>query len=158
MQLATVAPRPVTAKPLPASLPAAPTNEWLRFDDPRIAASFGTTDPEFELDATFHPVDGQDGSPYSYILGFAPKVLVNTDSLEGALAAAREMGGTYSVTAVMQGRDGHYYLRPEVSAVPNSDGDVDDVPIYPGELATITPSSDQLVAVVEHDAWFDLRR
>jgi hypothetical protein len=158
MQLATVAATPAirTAdrQALP-KLPAPATLTKVEYDDPRLAKAF--EDPEFDsIEFSGELAEGSDW-PMDFIYGPHVNHAGSKDFLATVAAAAKLAGGQYGgVTAVMQGRDGVYYLDDQLSAGFYGDGG-GDWELSEGDLASVSVDAPEVVAVVDASGWFDLR-
>ena len=160
MQLAAIATTPIlrTAErqALPTQLPAPATLEKVEYDDPRLAKAF--EDPEFDsIEFSGELVRGHDW-PMDWIYGPGVTHAGSKDFLATVAGAAKLVGaGTYGgVTAVMQGRDGVYYVDDSLAAGFSGDGG-GDWELNEGDLASVTVDAPEVVAVVDASGWFDLR-
>lgn len=137
------------AEPAPAA-----KLEAVEWDDPRLAVSF--TDPAFDDAEVGGELRADHDFPMDWIGGLAPAYIAGT-SFAGALAAGTKLGAADgAVTAVLQGRDGVYYLSSSLEAIFSGDGG-GDWELGSGDLARVSTSTPELVAVVDGEGWFDLR-
>jgi hypothetical protein len=167
MQLAAIA---TTPAPPPAPAPALPTHERqalpaklpspaklteIETDDPKLAQAFD--DPYFDnAEFSGELVDGHDW-PMDFI--YSPHVshVGSKDFLATVAAAAKMSAGNHGgVAAIMQGKDGVFYLDDRLSAGFYGDGG-GDWELSAGDLASVSVDDRQVVAVVDADGWFDLR-
>lgn len=159
MQIAPVAPvvRAADRQPLPAALPAPVAAEPIEYDDPRIQQSF--VDPDFDgADMNGDLTSGADW-PMDFIYNPNVTHAAGATFLD-AVASAKQLADAPNggVTAVLQGRDGAFYLDDQLSAGFRGDGG-GDWELRSGDLASVevTVAAPEIVAVVDSDGWFDLR-
>lgn len=159
MQLAAIATAPVSRdasrQALPTRLPAPATLREIDADDPALEQAFDN--PYFddvEFSGELRP--GNDW-PMDFI--YPPHVshVGSSDFLATVAAAAKLTAGDHGgVAAIMQGKDGVYYLDDRLSAGFRGDGG-GDWELSAGDLAAVSIDEPRVVAVVDADGWFDLR-
>jgi hypothetical protein len=140
---------------LPTALPAPAPATDLDEADPAWAAAFG---PDFmpEVDArmTRNP-DYALGTPSVQLSATVGKVGFDQALASASFASAHNYD-TGTLTALMQGRDGAYYLGGLI-ALPQSDGDVDYMGVTKDDVTSIRSADPAILALVGPDGWVDLR-
>ena len=136
-------------------MPAAATLEEIRYDDPRLGASFD--DSSFDGIEFRGSLSPDNDWPMDFIYPPDARYAAGSDVLAAVAAAARlATGSNAGVTAVLQGRDGACYVTRGLSAGFSGDGG-GDWELASGDLETVSVDSPHVVAVVDADGWFDLR-
>jgi hypothetical protein len=141
---------------LPGGLPAAAALAPIEIGDPRLDAAFD--DPEFDSVEFGGTLRAGHDWPMDFI--YPPNVshVGSSDFLATVAAAAKLANDSQfdTVSAVLQGKDGVYYLADSLSAGFREDGG-GDWELDSGDLATVTVDAPEVVAVVDRQGWFDLR-
>jgi hypothetical protein len=140
---------------LPANLPAAPKVTELESNDPAWTSAFGANRfPQVDLELRPNP-DSPIGS-----VDLRQDASVGRVGFEQALSAAvLASANAYepdTLTAVLQGRDGAYYLG-SVQALPEGDGDVEWYGLTNADVQAVRSADPEVVALADPNGWYDLR-
>lgn len=157
MQIAS-APRTATYQPLPSNLPKPARLAEVEIDDPRVTKAFDN--PHLDDAEINGELAGEGSWPMDFIYSpFITHRSGGTDFLATVAAAAKLASSEFGdgITAIMQGRDGAYYLADDLSAGFRGDGG-GDWELSSGDLASVTVANvPEVVALVDTGGWFDLR-
>ena len=147
--------RDAARQALPAKLPTPATLREMSPDDPALEQAFDN--PYFDEIQFGGELTSDNDWPMDFI--YSPHVshVGSKDFLATVAAAARlSAKGDFGVAAIMQGKDGVYYLDDRLSAGFYGDGG-GDWELSSGDLTAVSVDDRQIVAVVDADRWFDLR-